>query len=562
MNTSDLPLLPAGYKTRWWGLLFICISLLVISLDNTILNVALPAISRDLSATSSDLQWIIDAYILVFAALLLTMGSISDRYGRKRWLQIGLVLFGIGSFLAAISTTTTMLIATRAFLGVGAAVIMPSTLSLVTATFPEKERSQAIALWAATFGMGVGLGPLIGGLLLERFEWGAVFLVNLPVIAVALVGGQFLLPESRDETAPKIDLPGVLLSITGLFALVYAIIKAGEDGWLAQEVIIAFAAAGVLLGVFALWESITQTPMLPLRFFKNLSFTGANTALAFIMFSMFGSVFFLSQYLQTVLGYSALESGVRLLPLSFTLAFTAAMSARVSRRIGVKYTVALGVLIAAGGLFYMSQAYEVGSSYGTILIGMLIMSSGLGMAVSPATDSVMGSVPQSKAGIGSAMNDTTRELGGAMGVAILGTLMNHQYIHGVEELPTKLAEINPLVASNFPSALYNAVEDSIQAAHGVAANLPASFPPTMPPEMGARIQQAVLDTANQAFVNGMTEAMFIGSLVMLSAVVITLILLPHRVQTPRETQAFAPAEVGAKPDAKAEAKAEPVVAGD
>lgn len=509
---EDLP----GYETRWWGMLFIAISLLVISLDNTILNTAIPAISRDLGASSSELQWIIDAYVLVFAALLLTMGAIGDRYGRKLWLQIGLVLFGVGSLAAALSDSTDMLIASRAFLGMGAAIIMPATLSLITASFPVHERSQAIALWAAVFGLGVGIGPVVGGLLLESYSWHSVFYVNLPVIVVALAGGQYFLRESRDEEAPAIDVPGALLSMTGLFALVYGIIHAGETSWTDQQTIMAFVAAGVLLGLFAAWESYTPTPMLPLHFFRNMSFTGANTALALIMFSLFGSVFFLSQYMQTVRGYTALEAGIRIVPLAVTMAFSAAISARVSAKIGTKYTVALGVIIAACGLFYMSQMYDENSPYSEIVVGMVIMSSGLGLAVSPATDSVMGSVPENKAGIGSAMNDTTRELGGAMGVAILGTIMNNAYQDGVEKLGSQL----PML----PQSALNAIADSIQAAHIVAGN------PQMPEEMRA----VILDTANVAFVDGMTTAMFIGATIMALSSILVLILLPSKVQRPGE----------------------------
>lgn len=512
-RVEDLP----GFETRWWGFLFIAVSLLVISLDNTILNTALPSISRDLGATSSELQWIIDSYVLVFASLLLTMGAVSDRYGRKLWLQIGLVLFGFGSLAAALSTSTDMLIVARASLGIGAAVIMPSTLSLITASFPEHERAQAIALWAAVFGLGVGIGPVVGGLLLESYAWNSVFYVNLPVIVIAIAGSAYFLRESRDEDAPAIDIPGVILSVTGLFALVYGIIHAGEAGWTDDQTLMAFGAAIVLLGAFAAWESYTPTPMLPLHFFRNLSFTGANTALALIMFSLFGSVFFLSQYMQTVRGYSALEAGIRIVPLAVTMAFSAAISARISARIGTKYTVALGIIIAATGLFYMSQMYDENSPYSEIVTGMVIMSAGLGLAVSPATDSVMGSVPENKAGIGSAMNDTTRELGGAMGVAILGTIMNNTYKEGVEKLEPQLANV-------LPASAIEAIADSIQAAHIIGAN------PQLPPE----IQSLIINTANISFVDGMHAAMLIGATIMAISSVLVLILLPSKVQRPGE----------------------------
>ncbi|MBZ0288409.1 MAG: MFS transporter, partial [Anaerolineae bacterium] len=316
MQTETAFMDSRAYERRWLGLVFIGISLIVISLDNTILNVAIPSISRTLGATASELQWIIDAYVLVFAALLLTMGGLGDRFGRKKALQIGLVLFGIGSLAAALSPNTGVLIASRAFLGIGGATIMPATLSIISATFPANERPRAIASWAAVFALGVGIGPLVGGWLLEHFEWNSVFLVNLPVIAVALIGGAYTLGESRDEYAPKADIPGVILSITGLFALLYGIIEAGLKGWTDGIVLISFGFAIVLLGAFAWWENRYPDAMLPLRFFRNMSFTGANTALAFVTFSLFGATFFMSQFLQTIQGYTTFQAGLLGLPLA------------------------------------------------------------------------------------------------------------------------------------------------------------------------------------------------------------------------------------------------------
>lgn len=520
---------PDGYEKRWTGLIFISISLLVISLDNTILNVALPSISASLGASASELQWIVDAYILVFAALLLTMGALGDRWGRKRALQVGLVLFGIGSLAAALSNSTGMLIASRAFLGIGGAIIMPATLSIISATFPREERAQAIAIWAATFGLGVGLGPVIGGLLLERFDWNAVFLINLPVVVVALAGGQIYLGESRDETAPRIDIPGVILSIIGLFALVYAIVEAGVVGWTHGNVVAAFIAAGIFLGAFAIWESRYQHAMLPLYFFRNMSFTGANTALALVTFSLFGSVFFLSQYLQSVLGYTALQAGLLLLPQALTLTVTAAMSARISARLGTKITVALGIAIGATGLLYMSQVYAPDTTYGYIFIGQLILASGLGMAMSPATNSIMGAVPVNKAGIGSAMNDTTRQLGGALGVAVLGTILNSVYLDKIDPL------LNTLTAA--PQQALDAISRSIQGAHIVAAN--AGLP--------APIAQTIIDTTNSAFVDGMGAAMLIGAVIMYGAALLTLAILPAEVRRPDEGGVPAPDAAAAIP---------------
>lgn len=513
-----------GYKTRWLGMFFIGISLLVISLDNTILNVAIPSISRDLGASASELQWIIDSYVLVFAALLLTMGAMGDRFGRKIALQIGLVLFGIGSLAAALATTTDMLIAARAFTGIGGAIIMPATLSIISASFPPHERPQAFAIWAAIFGMGVGVGPVTGGLLLEYFEWNSVFYVNLPVVVIALIGGGIYLAESRDAHAPKLDLPGVVLSIIGLFALVYGIIHAGEEGWTDSTVLLSFAAAVVFLLGFAWWESRNPDAMLPLDFFRNMSFTIANTALALVTFSLFGSLFFMSQYWQSVLGFTPLESGIRLIPMALTLVIVSSSSARVAQRLGTKYVVSLGIFVASCGLFYLSRMLDVDTSYPTILLGLIIFGSGMGLTMSPATNSIMQAVPARKAGIGSAMNDTTRQLGGALGVAVLGTVMNHAYTDGVAGLHTAY--------STLPAKDHKAIESSIQGAHEVARGLLSDA--SMPPEVAGPIAQAIHDTASQAFVNGINEAMLFGSIIMFATTLMALVLLPNQVRRSEE----------------------------
>src|SRR5512136_1224550 len=305
------------YRRRWIALAFLSFSLLVISLDTTVVNLALPSISKELGSKSSGLQWIVDAYILVFASSLLTLGAIGDRIGRKRTLQIGLVAFGLFSLGGAVSTSTGMLIGMRAMMGLAGAAMMPSTLSIITATFREpRERAQAIALWAAVFALGSGIGPLVGGYLLEHFEWQSVFLINLPVLAIGLGGGYFFIQDSRDEHPRRVDLVGPLPSIVGLFALVYGIIEAGQTSWTEPKVLGAFAAAAVVLGAFAVSEWRSTHPMLPLRFFKNMSFTGANLALTLVSFSMFGIMFFVSQYFQSVQGYTPLQAGVRLLPMA------------------------------------------------------------------------------------------------------------------------------------------------------------------------------------------------------------------------------------------------------
>jgi len=499
------------YKQRWIALGFLALSLLVISLDNTVLNLALPSIAQQLGSSASALQWIVDGYILVFAGLLLTMGSIGDRFGRKRLLQIGLVVFGTFSLAAALSKSTGALIGMRALMGFGAAAIMPTTLSIITATFRDnKERAQAIAIWAATFALGSGIGPLVGGFLLEHFHWSSVFFINVPVVAVALVGGFFFIHDSKDHNPRKIDAPGFVLSIAGLFALVYAIIQAGSDGWGATNVLVGFAAAALFLGAFAFWERRSENPVLPLQFFKNMSFTGANLALTLVAFALMGAFFFMGQTLQTVMGFTPLQSGVRLLPMAFFAFFSSILSARVAAKLGTKFTVSLGIMLAAAGFLYFATTMTAASSYGQLVIGMCIISAGIGITMSPATNSVMGSVPVDKAGVGSAMNDTTRQVGGALGVAVLGTILNSTYISRIN------AVVWPVPLSDQVTA---AIRNSIQGAHIAAQNIP-----------DAGLSAMIIAKADEAFASGAAHATLVAAIVLGVASVLTFFILPSRVR--------------------------------
>lgn len=499
------------YKRRWIALIFLNISLLVIALDNTVLNLALPSIAEQLGARASDLQWIVDVYVLVFAGLLLTSGSIGDHIGRKKTLQLGLVVFALFSLGAALSTSTGMLLAMRACMGIGGALIMPSTLSTLTATFRDnKERAQAIAIWAATFGLGIGIGPLIGGWLLNHFSWSSVFYINLPVVAIGLTGGYFFIQDSKAEHARRLDIPGALLSIAGLFALVYGIIEAGMAGWTAPQVLWAFGGAVVLLTVFAIVENKSKHPMLRLVFFENPSFTGANIALTLVFFGMFGSFFFLGQYFQSVLGYTPLESGVRLLPNAMVMSITAANSSRVARLIGTKFTVALGTMLTGSGFLYFALIADVNTPYAVIIIGMCITALGMGLTMSPATNSIMGSIPVEEAGVGSAMNDTTRQIGGALGVAVLGTLMNSGYIKQINAVQWP---------AQAPQQLIDAVRSGIQGAHIAAQNVP-----------NPQISVLIMSKADQAFVYGMTHGLTIAAIIMATASIVTLIILPQKVR--------------------------------
>jgi EmrB/QacA subfamily drug resistance transporter len=504
-----------GYRDRWIALAFMAISLLVISLDSTVLSLALPSIAEGLGSSASQLQWVVDAYILVIAGLLLTMGYLGDRLGRKPTLNVGLVIFALFSLGAALSNSTGMLIGMRAMMGIGAAIILPATLSILTATFREpKERAQAIALWAATFALGMGIGPLIGGWLLENFSWHSVFYINIPIIAVGLVGGGYFIENSKTEHPQRLDIFGAILSIAGLFALVYAIIQAGQDGWGATNVLYAFGAAAVLLAIFILWELKFKGAMLPLNFFKNMSFTGANVALTLVAFGLMGAFFFLGQYLQSVQGYSPFQAGLRLLPMAAVSFISAALSAKVAERIGTKVTVAIGIFIASMGFFYLYQIAAVNTAYLNLAIAMSITSLGIGITMSPATNSVMGSIPVSQSGIGSAMNNTTRQVGAALGVAILGSILNATYLSRIDAVswPARL-----------PAQAVEAIRGSIQGAHIVAQQVPVP-----------QLSQMIIDQSNQAFTAGAADALLVATIVLAVTAVIALIILPQRVRGPKE----------------------------
>ncbi|HVO71438.1 MAG TPA: MFS transporter, partial [Aggregatilineaceae bacterium] len=452
----------------------------------------------------------VDGYILTFATLLLTSGSIGDRYGRKKTLIVGLIWFGIVSALAGFSPSTNVLIGARSVLGVGGALILPATLSIITVTFPPNERAQAIAIWAAIFGLGVALGPILGGFLLEHFDWNSVFLVSLPVCAIAAAGSWRYLGDSHDENPPALDLPGVVLSIAGLFALVFGIISAGVRGWTDTTVIVSLAIALVVLSIFGWWEAHSPNAMLPLRFFRNMSFTAASITMAFVTFCQFTVLFFFSPYFQTVQGYSTFQAGLRLLPLALTLTIMATISARVAAWIGTKYTVTLGLLVAAGGYFYIAQIYRVDTPFPLAMLGQIIIGVGVGLTFSPATNSIMGSVPFDKAGIGSAMNDTTRQFGGALGVAVMGTILNLSYTGSINALKTALPQLPPDTLAQ--------INGSLQAAHQVATSLPATA------------SRTVLAIVDQAYVSGMDHAFTIGTEIVLCVALFALLFLPNRIR--------------------------------
>ncbi len=416
-----------SYERRWWILTVLCFSLLVIVLDNTILNVAIPTIVRDLDATNSQLQWMVDAYTLVFAGLLLTAGSLGDRFGRRGALQIGLVVFGIGSLASAFANSADQLIATRAFMGIGGAFIMPATLSIITNVFPPGERGKAIGVWAGTAGLAGVLGPTTGGFLLEHFYWGSVFLVNIPIVIIGVLAGFFLIPTSKDPSAPRLDPIGAVLSIVGLVSLLYGIIEAPQHGWTNSTILMAIFLGIALLGAFFAWESHTDHPMLDVKFFKNPRFTAASTGIMLIFFALFGFTFLITQYFQFVLGYSPFATGIRFLPWAAVMMIGSPLSSRFVDRFGTKRVVTTGLTLATLGLLSLSTLTVDSHYWPDVILRMMFMAAGMSLTMAPATESIMSSLPLGKAGVGSAVNDTTRQVGGALGVAIIGSVLSSIY---------------------------------------------------------------------------------------------------------------------------------------
>jgi len=488
----------------WTAVVVLSVSLLMIGLDNTILNVTLPTLQAALSATSAQLQWTVDAYLLVFAGLLLAAGNLGDRWGRRRALQTGILIFGAGSLLAALSSTAGALIASRAVMGAGGALIMPSTLSIITSIFSGPRRAKAIAVWTAVAGLGIALGPVTGGWLLEHYWWGSIFLVNVPIAALTLLAGAVLVPESRDPAAGRPDPVGVLLSIGGLLALVYGVIEAPTQGWTGPVTLTAFAGAVTLLTGFVMWELRCDHPMLDLRLFRDRRFSAASAAIALAFLALFGALFFLTQYLQLVLGYTALQAGARTVPVAAGLIAGAALSTPVALRYGTKFAVAVGMLLAASGLAVLTQV-TTDSGYGSVLAALLLAGTGIGVAMAPATDSVMGALPLAKASVGSAMNDTARIVGGAFGVAVLGTIISQVYRSEIAD-----------TAARLPAPAAAPARDSLQAALHVAANMPGPG------------GDGLAEAARIAFTDATNRAALVGAAVALAAALVALALLPNR----------------------------------
>jgi EmrB/QacA subfamily drug resistance transporter len=494
-----------AYDRRWWTLVVLSVSLLVISLDNTILNVALPTIERDLEASASDLQWIVDSYTLVFAGLLLTMGSLGDRFGRRRALVVGLLVFGTGSLLSAMASGADMLIASRALMGIGGALIMPSTLSILTNVFPAEERPKAIGIWAAVAGLGIAVGPVAGGWLIEQFDWTWVFLVNLPIVALALAAAPTLVPESRDPAQSRLDPVGAVLSTAGLGVLTWAIIEAGgERGWTDGVTLAGFGVALAALVAFVAWELRTATPMLDVRLFRVRRFSGASVSIALVFFSLFGAIFFLTMYLQEVMDYGALDAGLRVTPVAVGLVLGGPLSAKLAGRLGTRNVVAGGLAVVAGALLLMSGA-DAHSGYGLIAASLVLLGFGMGTTMAPATESIMSSLPLAHAGVGSAMNDTVRMVGGTLGVALLGSLLSGRYGGDMEG-----------AVEGLPGPAREAAEGSIGGAGAVAERIGG--------DAGATLSRV----AETAFSSAMGTTLTVAAGVAMAGSFVALFVLPGR----------------------------------
>jgi EmrB/QacA subfamily drug resistance transporter len=493
----------ADYARRWWMLAVLCLSLLIVFVGNSSLNVTIPTLSRELHATESQLQWVVAAYSLVFAGLLFSTGAIGDRFGRKGVLQLGLVVFLVAALLASMSTAMWQLIACRALMGAAAALIMPSTLSILVNVFPAHERAKAIAIWAGTTGAAGAIGPVASGWLLGYYWFGSVFLVNVPFILLALVGGWFLVPKSRDPEQGRLDPLGAGLSIVGIVALVYGLIQAPTEGWASGRTLTAFAIAVVVLTVFVLWELRAEEPMLDIRYFRNPAFSTGTGGMILVFLALFGVMFLITQYFQLVLDYSPLSTALRLLPMAPILIIVSPLTPRITARFGANRTVAFGMALVASGLL-LFRGVGLHTSYLYVLVCLVPLVVGFALTMSPMTAAIMSAVPSRRAGAGSAMNDATRELGAALGVAVLGSIAASQYS----------AKVEPLVAT-LPASVRSTATSSIAGAIQTANGL------------GGAAGRALTLGAQHAFVDGVHFAVTVGALLAAVASVVVHRYLPR-----------------------------------
>jgi EmrB/QacA subfamily drug resistance transporter len=506
-------------RHKGWILFALCLAALIINVDVTIVNVALPSLVRQLGATTTSLQWIVDAYTLVFAALILAAGSLSDRVGRKGILLLGLGVFGLGSLAGSLASTSGQLIAARVVMGIGAAAIFPSTLSLIANVFTDRaERAKAIGLWGATTGAGVAAGPIVGGWLLGRFWWGSVFLFMVPLATVVALLVAWAVPTSRDTAAPPIDWPGLLLSSAGMGTLVFSIIQAPHWGWGDTRTLLAIAAGLAILALFVNVERRQPRPMLDVGLFRNLRFTAASVSITIAFFTLTGFTFLITQYFQFVKDYTPFGTGLRLLPVAMAIAVASVVGTKLAVRIGNKAVVTAGLALWGADLLWMATN-SASTHYLTLVGQMIIGGAGIGLITAPATEAILGAVPTEKAGVGSAVNDATRLFGDALGVAVIGSIAASLYSN----------RLSQTIPHGLPSQAAHAARGSLGGALVAAQHLGQS---------GLTIPARHLTTtAVGAFLHSFTGSLQVAGAIAFAGAVIAAMLLPSRPGTPPDAEA-------------------------
>ncbi|HVA08454.1 MAG TPA: MFS transporter [Acidimicrobiales bacterium] len=508
----------AAHDRRWLILPVLCLSVFLVVVDNTIVNVALPTLNRQMGASISALQWIVDIYSLAFAGLLLAGGGIGDRFGRKGTMQVGMIFFGLFSALAAAAHTTGTLIGTRALMGMAAAFVFPASLAILTSIFPDpSERQKALGIWGATSGIAVAFGPITGGALLQHFWYGSIFLVNVPIVIVTVVAGQILIPRLAPVARSRFDMRGVLISIAGVSSLVLGIIEGPQWGWLSGGTLTAFAAALVLLTVFVVVELRTESPLLDVRVFKIPRFTGGSVSLSVAFFCLFGFIFLITEYFQFVKGYSTLSAGVHTLPFAIVAAVFTPIAAVVALRIGSRVVVAAGLLFMGAGLVVAGIVSVATTAFwGPIIISMVLLALGLSCITAPTAEAVMGSVSDEQRGAAAGVNNTTRELGGTLGVAVFGSMFASAYS------PKIIAAFKNLPIPAGPKA---EAHQSVAAAIAIVGHAPKAFRP------------ALQSITFNAFHSGLEIACLVGAGVAVLGAMVAFRMLPGR---PRRADASVP----------------------
>jgi EmrB/QacA subfamily drug resistance transporter len=499
----------------------------LVNLDTTLVNVALPAMVRQLHATTTQLQWVVDAYNLVFAALLLTFGSLSDRFGRKGMLLAGLAVVGTASLAGGFTTSPAQLIAARAVMGLGAAMTFPATLSLISNVFTDrKERARAIGLWGAIGGVAIAMGPIVGGWLLEHYSWASIFIAMAPVAAVAATLAALVVPTSKDPDAAALDIPGLLSSSAAMALLVFTIIEAPAYGWAAARSLAGFAASAVLLAAFIARERRAAYPMLDVRLFRNMRFSAASGAVTVSFFTLFGFIFLITQYFQFVRGYGPLSAGVRLLPVALSVGVGSVAGTQLAVRAGTKLIVTAGLVAMAAFYGWVAATTSATLSYAVIAVQMVLYGLGMGLTSAPATESIMGAISRAKAGVGSAINDSTRLVGGTLGVAVIGSV--YASVYG--------SRLSATLPAAVPGPVTAIAHQSVGAAYLAAGKITAFGHPAL----GQALQHASTD----AFLRGLTVGALVAGGVAAAGAVLAALFLPAQPAQPARPASSAADQAG------------------